>query len=84
MKYDDVSKKELKKMSNKALLVDFPDNWPENVHTGLSTNKCKSESSKLKLEIQRLSIELLAARRAILTAGVRKPIYSPGKYTDNG
>ena len=44
----------------------------------------KSENLSLKSEVDRLSLELDLARSAIRSAGTRRPVYSPGKYTDNG
>ena len=77
---DDLSKKH--KVILKNYSGELKSKYEESYN--ISINNCKSETSKLKIEIQRLSTELLAARRAILAASVRKPIYSPGKYTENG
>ena len=77
---DDLSKRH--KMILKHYSEELEAKYKESFN--ITSNNCKSETSKLKTEIQRLSMELLSARRAILTAGVRRPIYSPGKYTENG
>ena len=47
-----------------------------------STEHCKSETLSLKREIDRLSVELDSTRRTIRSVGTRRPVYSPGKYTD--
>ena len=44
----------------------------------------ESQSSDLKMQIEMLSQELKAANQAILTVCKRKPVYSPGKYLENG
>ena len=44
----------------------------------------ESQSSDLKMQIKMLSQELKAANQAILTVCKRKPVYSPGKYLENG
>jgi len=45
---------------------------------------CESDTLKLKDQIKMLSLELEATKQALLSAGRRKPVYSPGKYCDNG
>ena len=44
----------------------------------------ESDTSKLKDQIKMLSLELEATKQALLSASRRKPVYSPGKYCDNG
>ena len=50
-------------------------------------NFCKtfqSENSELKCQIKRLHYDLEASKQALLSSAMRKPVYSPGKYCDNG
>ena len=47
----------------------------------ISLNHCKSQTSDLKRQIERQSVELEAARSTILSAGTRRPVYSPGRYS---
>ena len=42
------------------------------------------ETSGLKIKIEKLSQELEMAKQIILSSGTRRPVYSPGKYKDNG
>ena len=42
------------------------------------------ECSKLKQQVNWLSKELEIAKLARIHATQRKPVYSPGKYTENG
>ena len=43
-----------------------------------------SEISKLKDENEKLKHNLEATKQALLSSGMRKPVYSAGKYCDNG
>ena len=49
-----------------------------------SVEAFKLETSALKLKIAKLSQELELAKQTILSSGTRRPVYSPGRYTDNG
>ena len=49
-----------------------------------SSKLFQSETSKLKDENQKLVHNLEATKQALLSSGMRKPVYSPGNYRDNG
>ena len=49
-----------------------------------SSKLFQSETSKLKDENKKLVHNLEATKQALLSSGMRKPVYSPGKYCDNG
>ena len=42
------------------------------------------ENSQLKKQITKLSQDLKDTKQALLRSASRKPVYSPGKYTENG
>ena len=49
-----------------------------------SSKLFQSETSKLKDENKKLVHNLEATKQALLSSGMRKPVYSPGNYRDNG
>ena len=49
-----------------------------------SSKLFQSETSKLKAENKKLLRDLEATKQALLSSGMRKPVYSPGNYRDNG
>ena len=49
-----------------------------------SSKLFQSETSKLKDENKKLLHNLGATKQALLSSGMRKPVYSPGNYRDNG
>ena len=49
-----------------------------------SSKLFQSETSKLKNENKKLLHDLQCTKQALLKSGMRKPVYSPGKYCDNG
>ena len=49
-----------------------------------SSKLFQSETSKLKDENKKLVHNLEATKQALLSSGMRKPVYSAGKYCDNG
>ena len=49
-----------------------------------SVSRCENETRVLKMKVASLSRELDAARQAIRGAGTRRPVYSPGLYSENG
>ena len=49
-----------------------------------SSKLFQSETSKLKVENKKLVHNLEATKQALLSSGMRKPVYSPGNYRDNG
>ena len=49
-----------------------------------SSKNFQSEISKLKDENRKLMDDLEATRQALLSSGMRKPVYSAGKFCDNG
>ena len=49
-----------------------------------SVKRFESETSGLKMQIERLSLNLEAAKKQLLLAGKRRPVYSPGKYSEDG
>ena len=48
-----------------------------------SSKLFQSETSKLKDENKKLVHNLEATKQALLSSGMRKPVYSPGNYRDN-
>ena len=49
-----------------------------------SSKLFQSETSKLKDKNKKLVHNLEATKQALLSSGMRKPVYSPGNYRDNG
>ena len=49
-----------------------------------SSKLFQSETSKLKDENKKLVHNLEATKQALLSSGMRKSVYSPGNYRDNG
>ena len=49
-----------------------------------SSKHFQSEISKLKDENRKLTHDIEATRQALLSSGMRKPVYSAGKFCDNG
>ena len=58
-------------------------NYSENLKLKYEENFNKSKHY-FESQIESLTMELQAAKRAILSVGTRRPVYSPGKYTENG
>ena len=80
------AQKEYLSTRHTAILTDFSEKLKLKYEQNFkrSTEHCKSETLSLKREIDRLSVELDSTRRTIRSVGTRRPVYSPGKYTDNG
>ena len=49
-----------------------------------SSKAFQSETLKLKTQIKLLLHDLEVSKQALLSSAMRKPVYSPGKYCDNG
>ena len=56
--------------------------YEQNFIESLKNNE--SETSGLKLQIEKLTLDLKIAKQKLICSGQRRPVYSPGKYCENG
>ena len=77
---DFFSKKHLQLLKNHT--EKLKEKYEENFNKSLEYFEL--EKSGLKNRIVNLSQELEVAKQALLSSGTRRPIYSPGKYCENG